>query len=142
MQQFVVGRAQQPPDGVPVGTGRLLIAKRRRPGAQERRLGDVLGGRFVQQRVLLRNQRAELAWWVARRVPGHNSPEQIGSLIADEYALLYETSRDTVERAALLRAEAAALRDAEAARPDWDAIGRLLRQSYRDLLTALSSANV
>src|SRR5688572_11195927 len=37
--------------------------------------------------------RAELAWWVARRVPGQNSPEQIGSLIADEYALLYETPR-------------------------------------------------
>jgi hypothetical protein len=36
--------------------------------------------------------RAELAWWVARRVPGRNSPEQIGRLIADEYALLYETT--------------------------------------------------
>jgi hypothetical protein len=86
--------------------------------------------------------RAELAWWVARRVPGQNSAEQVGSLIADEYALLYETSREKVARAALLRAEAAALRDAEAASPDWITIGRLLRESYRDLLTALSSANV
>ena len=33
--------------------------------------------------------RAELAWWVARRVPGQNSAEQIGGLIADGYALLY-----------------------------------------------------
>src|SRR5712675_1231365 len=36
--------------------------------------------------------RAELAWWVARRLAGQNSPEQIGQLIAGEYALLYETS--------------------------------------------------
>jgi hypothetical protein len=85
---------------------------------------------------------AELAWWIARRVPGQNSPEQIGALIAREYALLYETSADTVAHAALLRAEAAALRDAEANHPDWDAIGQMLLQSYRSLLAALSAANV
>ena len=27
---------------------------------------------------------AELAWWVARRAPGENSPEHVGALIADE----------------------------------------------------------
>ena len=27
--------------------------------------------------------RAELAWWVARRIPGQNSVEQVGGLIAD-----------------------------------------------------------
>jgi hypothetical protein len=86
--------------------------------------------------------RAELAWWVARRVPGQNSAEQIGSLIADEYALLYETTRGRVESAALLRAQAAALRDAQAAQPDWDRIGRLLLQSYTDLRSALSSEPV
>jgi hypothetical protein len=86
--------------------------------------------------------RAELAWWIARRVPGQNSPEQIGALIADEYALLYETRRESVARAALLRAEAAALRDDQAQRPDWETIGRLLQQSYRDLLASLSAANV
>jgi hypothetical protein len=86
--------------------------------------------------------RAELAWWVARRVPGHNSPEQIGALIADEYALLYETRRELVASAARLRAEAAALRDDQAQRPDWDTIGRLLQQSYRDLLASFSMANV
>jgi len=86
--------------------------------------------------------RAELAWWVARRIPGHNSPEQVGRLIADEYALLYETSRERVAEAALLRAEAAALRDAHAASPDWNAIARLLQQSYRELLLAVASANV
>jgi hypothetical protein len=44
--------------------------------------------------------------------------------------------------AALLRAQAAALRDARAAQPDWDRIGRLLRDSYRELRLALASANV
>jgi hypothetical protein len=86
--------------------------------------------------------RAELAWWIARRIPGQNSPEQIGGLIADEYALLYETRRETVVNAARLRAEAAALRDDQAAQPDWDTIGHLLRQSYRDLLAALSVVSV
>jgi len=86
--------------------------------------------------------RAELAWWVARRVPGQNSPEQVGSLIADEYALLYETTPENVGAAAQLRARAAAIRDAHADHPDWDEITRLLRASYDELLAALASANV
>jgi len=85
--------------------------------------------------------RAELAWWVARRTPGRNSPEQVGALMADEYALLYETSRDRVANAALLRAEAGRLRDDGAARPDWDAIRQLLRDSYRDQLVSLNVEN-
>ena len=85
--------------------------------------------------------RAELAWWEARRIPGQDSPEQVGRLIADEYALLYETSRERMTAAAQLRAEAAALRDASADRPDWTAIARLLQQSYRELKLALATAN-
>lgn len=86
--------------------------------------------------------RAELAWWVARRVPGQNGAEQVGRLIAEEYALLYETTPAVVAEAALLRAQAAALRDAQAANPDWDRIARLLLQSYRELSSALSTASV
>jgi hypothetical protein len=86
--------------------------------------------------------RAELAWWVARRVPGRNSPEQVGRLIAEEYALLYETTPENVETAAVLRARAAAIRDAQADQPDWSEIARLLRASYDELLAALASANV
>jgi hypothetical protein len=86
--------------------------------------------------------RAELAWWVARRVQGENDPEHVGALIAKEYALLYETSTGAVAGAARLRAEAAALRDAQARSPDWDAIGLLLQRSYRELLAALSVVNV
>src|SRR5262252_679104 len=85
--------------------------------------------------------RAELAWWVARRNPRENSPEQIGLLIAREYALLYETTPENVADAAFLRARAARLRDDQAASPDWDTIGRLLRASYDELLLALASAN-
>jgi hypothetical protein len=86
--------------------------------------------------------RAELAWWVARRIPGQNSAEQVGRLIAEEYALLYETSVARVAPAALLRATAAKLRDDEAAKPDWDRIGRLLVESYQDLFSALATENV
>ena len=85
--------------------------------------------------------RAELDWWTARRTPGRNSTVQVAGLMADEYALLYETSRDRVVRAALLRAEAAALRDATPEQPDWETIGALLRRSYRELAMALSRVN-
>jgi hypothetical protein len=84
--------------------------------------------------------RAELAWWVARRTPGANDPEQVGRLIAEEYALLYETPLADVLSAGLLRAEAAALRDREAGQPDWAAIGALLRDSYRELRARLSTS--
>lgn len=86
--------------------------------------------------------RAELAWWVARRTPGQNGADHVGQLIAAEYALLYETTPAVVDSAAQLRAQAAALRDAQAEHPDWDRIGRLLRQSYGELLAALAVANV
>jgi hypothetical protein len=86
--------------------------------------------------------RAELAWWVARRLAGQNSAERIGRLIAGEYALLYETSPENVSAAALLRAKAAATHDAHADDPDWAAIARLLRASYDELLAALAGANV
>jgi len=86
--------------------------------------------------------RAELAWWEARRIPGRNSAEQVGQLIAEEYALLYESSPPAMAAPALLRARAAQIRDEHADNPDWSAIASLLRQSYRELRLALSSANV
>jgi hypothetical protein len=82
--------------------------------------------------------RAELAWWVARRIPGQNSPEQVGGLIADEYALLYDVPRDRVLEASVLRARAGRLRDEGAERADWATVGRLLRESYRSLATAVA----
>lgn len=75
--------------------------------------------------------KAELAWWIARRRPGEDSAANVGGLIADEYALLYEVPRERVVQAALLRAEAAALRDRGGAATDWPTVSRLLRESYR-----------
>jgi hypothetical protein len=86
--------------------------------------------------------RAELAWWVARRTPGQDSPERVGGLMAEAYARLYEVSREPVTTAALLRARAAALRDTEAEAPNWAAVGHLLRESYRDLHLALANGGV
>jgi len=108
--------------------------------------------------------KAELAWWVARRIPGQNSPEQIGELIAVEYALLYESTPAAMRRSAQLRARAAALRDAQAealrdaqaerhegppeggphgprdaqaSAPDWNEISKLLTESYIELRNAV-----
>ena len=81
--------------------------------------------------------RAELAWWVARRVPGQNSAEQVGGLIADEYALLYETPRDRVLGAAVKRAAACRLRDEGGGHADWAGVSRLLVESYRELRAAV-----
>jgi hypothetical protein len=82
--------------------------------------------------------RAELAWWVARRVPGQNSPEQVGALIAEENALLYGVPRDRVLEASVLRARAGRLRDDGGERADWTTVGTLLRDSYRALKVAVN----
>ena len=84
--------------------------------------------------------KAELAWWVARRIPGQNSPEQVGGLIADEYSLLYEVPREAVLESGRLRAEAGALRDATAKEPDWNEVGRLLTASYVQLSEAVRNS--
>lgn len=80
--------------------------------------------------------RAELAWWIARRTPGENSPEQVGRKIAELYAVLYGGNNPKLQNAALLRARAAALRDAGGANPDWVQIEVLLRESYSALQNA------
>lgn len=75
--------------------------------------------------------RAELEWWVKRRTPGHDTPEEVGRSIAHLYAVLYGHTNPDIERAGLLRAQAADLRDRHG---DWDEIGQLLRESYRLLV--------
>ena len=83
--------------------------------------------------------RAELAWWVARRIPEERSAENVGRLIAAEYALLYETRADRVLEAGRLRAEAGALRDEGGAAADWPRVAALLQESYRSLHAAVSA---
>jgi hypothetical protein len=82
--------------------------------------------------------RAELAWWVARRLPGQDSVDHVGRLMADEYALLYDVPIERVANAALLRAEAGRLRDDTARQPDWREIERLLLDAYRSLLVGIN----
>jgi hypothetical protein len=83
--------------------------------------------------------RAELAWWVARRTPGQNSAEQVGGLIADENALLYEVPRERVLAASILRARAGRLRDDGGDHADWAAVSQLLVESYRALHAAVQA---
>ncbi len=82
--------------------------------------------------------RAELAWWVARRVPGENSPEHVGALMGHAYALLYEAPESAMLQPAVLRAQAARMRDEQAQHPDWETISKLLRESYGKLHSALA----
>jgi len=81
---------------------------------------------------------AELAWWIARRVPGQDSPEQVGGLIADENAMLYGVPRERLLHASILRARAGRLRDDGGDRADWPAVSALLHQSYRELHAAVA----
>jgi hypothetical protein len=82
--------------------------------------------------------RAELAWWAARRVPGQDSPEHVGALIADLNALLYRVPKEKVLEASVLRARAGRLRDEGGADTNWFDVERLLRDSYRALHAAVN----
>jgi hypothetical protein len=82
--------------------------------------------------------KAELKWWVARRIPTESSPEHVGGLIADENAMLYGVPRDKVLAASILRARAGKLRDDGDDNTDWTAISDLLHQSYRQLHAAVA----
>jgi hypothetical protein len=82
--------------------------------------------------------RAELAWWVARRIPGEDAPENVGRLISEQYSAFYGVRGAGFDRAGLLRAKAAALRDAGGAGADWATIGKMLHESYAALSDALA----
>jgi hypothetical protein len=81
--------------------------------------------------------KAELAWWVARRTKGQDSPESVGGLIADENALLYHVPRERLLDASILRARAGKLRDEGGDHADWTEVSRLLVQSFRALYAAI-----
>ncbi|MBA4394817.1 MAG: hypothetical protein C0407_14800 [Desulfobacca sp.] len=78
--------------------------------------------------------RAELEWWVKRRTPGQNSPEEVGRSIAKLYKILYGKSNKDIDRAGLLRAQAANIRDTS---HDWMKIQKLLQESYRLLVRGI-----
>jgi hypothetical protein len=63
----------------------------------------------------------------------------VGRLIGHQYALFYEVPEESVRAAAVLRAEAGALRDAGGAAAGWQEVARLLRRSYRSLHEAIAT---
>ena len=81
--------------------------------------------------------RAELDWWVARRTPGRNNPQQVGKQIARLYSVIYGGERPEFLEAGILRAEAAQLRDRSGPNCDWTKVEGLLRRSYRVLADAV-----
>jgi hypothetical protein len=82
--------------------------------------------------------KAELAWWVARRVPGRNSAEQVGRLIAEENALIFNAPLEAVLAPSVLRARAGKLRDDGGINADWTTVSDLLRDSYQQLHRAVN----
>ncbi|MBI4557953.1 MAG: hypothetical protein HY706_10255 [Candidatus Hydrogenedentes bacterium] len=85
--------------------------------------------------------RAELNWWIARRHPERNSVESVGNAIGALYGVLYGGMKPEFQRAGVLRAEAAALRDAGQENADWKKIEELLNESYDALVAGLQATN-
>jgi hypothetical protein len=81
--------------------------------------------------------RAELDWWVARRTPGRDNPQEVGKQIARLYSVIYGGERPEFLEAGVLRAEAALLRDRSGPNCDWTKVEGLLRRSYRLLADAV-----
>jgi hypothetical protein len=81
--------------------------------------------------------RAELAWWVARRTPGRDSPKYVGKQIEYLYEVLYGTKHPAFEKAGFLRAQAAEFRDQGGKDADWQKIEALLIESYQELIRAV-----
>lgn len=88
---------------------------------------DWMGSGFDPARVA----RAQLNWWVTRRMPNLNSIDQIAPLIAEEYSLRYDVASGAMMDAALRRAEAVDLADRGGLDPDWRAVTKLLTESHR-----------
>ena len=92
--------------------------------------------------------RRELRWWVVRREIGLAAGQAAGEAITRTYAAIYELPEEAVAEAGRLRGEAAEVRDrgatadsdgpAGAGRGYWPEVGRLLRESYRNLKAAVS----
>lgn len=81
--------------------------------------------------------RAELAWWIARRTPGQDSAQQVGTKIGELYAIVYGAERPGFIEAGVLRAEAGRLRDSGGAHCDWQQVEALLQRSYQTLVKAI-----
>jgi hypothetical protein len=61
------------------------------------------------------------------------TPEQVGAAIANLYAVLYGETNSSFQKASLLRAQAAHVRDQGGVNADWEQVEALLQESYREL---------
>jgi len=90
----------------------------------------------------------DLAWWLARRKKGANSPEQVGKLMAKLYQTVYG-NQDGYHfyRAGYLRASAARYRDlckwhwGGLQEKDWQIIQDLLKDAYTELVQGIQINN-
>ena len=85
---------------------------------------------------------AELDWWVARRTPGSDSVEEVGRLIAHLYTVLFGENQPAFERAGLLRAQAAHIRDEGGALCNWSEVEQQLQESYQAMQEGVDALNV
>ena len=81
--------------------------------------------------------RANLNWWVARKMKNLNNVGAVSGRIAEEYALRYGVADGRAMTAATMRAEALQARDMSSVDPDWTNITELLTSSYTALRTAM-----
>ena len=86
--------------------------------------------------------KAELDWWVARRTPGSDSVEEVGRLIAHLYTVLFGENQPAFERAGLLRAQAAHIRDEGGALCNWSEVEQQLQESYQAMQEGIDALNV
>jgi len=82
--------------------------------------------------------RAQLTWWVTRRLPNLNSVDQLTPLILEEYALRYRVTSGAAVEAAQWRAQAVLLFDATGTDPNVAELTKLLVESHRSLARALA----
>jgi hypothetical protein len=79
---------------------------------------------------------AQMNWWALTKNPNQRGSDLISSLIADDFAIRYETQPGDMLASARYRAEAIRMRDTNTD-PDWQAIRQQLVESYRALQAAL-----
>jgi hypothetical protein len=77
--------------------------------------------------------RAELNWWVTRRLPNLDTLDQVAPLVEKEYELRYGLRPGAAADAATRRAEAALMFDASRTDPNIPAIIKALTDSYESL---------
>lgn len=81
--------------------------------------------------------RAQLTWWVTRKLPNLNGSDNVAPLTAQDLAVRYQISTERMMPAAALLLQAADLRDTSAIDPDWNTITKILIESNKALRGAL-----